>query len=487
MSTKFLAGQASLWVQPDGPNTEPKYLGCHSIGDIPEPKGDSTILWCPDPARSGKFIANSSFRGEPGTITTSIETDIRKTADYLEDLAINGCPFPLYIHKVSCGRRDVFSNFDRSFVLRGADVTSSTLSKLASRNPADEGESMQSFDISVQEVIRVFNMEMSRVSISETEEVTGIAACGESRCEGDCGASQKPEDYLWLSSKALVGSTANTADVLRSVKGAAFTATTSDPFAGGMDIQGIVCFQMSRDVTRILVANGTTQAAHPAEIAYSDDAGASWTVVHLGTVNAEFVADAKALYAQDRYHIWAGTSDGRIYFSSDAGVSWTVQENAVISGTDIMAIHFSDDQYGMAIYTGGHVATTSDGGSTWSAGTISGVTNGKDIHVLSQYAAWAVGSGGMVYTTDAGTTWMFRNTSNIAAIDFYSDLIGFAVGGTNTNDSVFMTIDGGYDWNTLPAVANSGFNNVMIISPKLAYVVGKINSATGFVGKIQPQ
>ena len=38
--TVVLAGEGAIWVQPDGPNTELMYLGCHELGDIEEPLGD---------------------------------------------------------------------------------------------------------------------------------------------------------------------------------------------------------------------------------------------------------------------------------------------------------------------------------------------------------------------------------------------------------------------------------------------------------------
>jgi hypothetical protein len=477
----FLAGESSIWVQDEGPNTTPKYLGCHSVGDIPEPKGDTTKLWCPNPAKTGAFVVKNSFRGEPGAISTTITTDLRKTADYLEDLAANGCPFPVFIHKVSCGRRDVFTNFDRSFVLRQVDITSTTLGKLAAKDPADNGESTQSFDITAEEVLRVFNMEMARVSLTETEDVTGLTVAGEERCEGSCGASQKPEDSLFVSSKALVGSASNTADVLLSLNGGAFAATAADPLGAGMDIQGIISFSMGRGTTRILVTNGKTQAAHPAEVSYSDDNGATWTTAHVGAVNAEYIT---SIFSFDRYNIWVGTDGGRIYFSSDAGVTWTVQENAVISATDVVGISGYDDDNLMAIYTGGEVAVTSDG-STWSAVTVSGLTTATGIEMISTYSAWAVGAEGMFYTIDGGTTWSQRNAYAIGAIDFLNEMFGMAVGSA-ANGLVYMTIDGGYDWQALPVVTNGGLTFVKILTTKLAYVCGKISGGTGFLGKVIP-
>ena len=42
--TNFLAGQSSIWVQPDGPNTKHEYLGCHGIGDVDEQTGKTRGL-----------------------------------------------------------------------------------------------------------------------------------------------------------------------------------------------------------------------------------------------------------------------------------------------------------------------------------------------------------------------------------------------------------------------------------------------------------
>jgi photosystem II stability/assembly factor-like uncharacterized protein len=93
----------------------------------------------------------------------------------------------------------------------------------------------------------------------------------------------------------------------------------------------------------------------------------------------------------------------------------------------------------------------------------------------------------MRYSNDGGTTWTARTTAiNIAAIDFLNEMFGVAVGGSGTNDLVYTTIDGGYDWLASPVVANSGFNFVEVVSTKLAYVTGLINTATGFLGKLQP-
>jgi photosystem II stability/assembly factor-like uncharacterized protein len=481
----FLAGQASLWVQVDGPNTEPAYLGCHSIGDIPEPKGDSTLLYCPDPSRTGKFVVKNSFKGEPGTITTSIETDIRPTADLLEDLARDGCPFPLFVHKVTTGRRDVFNNFERSFVLRGVDVTQTTLAKLASRTAADEGESTQSFDLSVQEVLRCFNMQATRISMLETEDVQAIAVLGQDRCEGGGLRKMQPQDSLFATTKHLSASAANVANVIHSSYEGTWASTAANPQAAGMDLQGCVGFLIAADTVRIIVARGTTVGGHPAVISYSDDEGVTWHEIHVGSVNGEFMSSPNALFALDRYNIWFGSNLGRIYKSSDGGLTWTLQENAAISATAIVAISFVDDENGMAVWTGGQAAVSVDSGLTWAATTVTGGSTMTDCAMITQFFLWAVGSDGMRFSMDGGTVWNLRSSDNVAAIDFLNDMFGIAVGAA-ASGVIWMTIDGGYDWLPLTAIPNSGLTNVEVVNSKLAYVTGKTNGGTGFIAKVTP-
>lgn len=484
--TNFLAGQSSIWVQPDGPNTKPEYLGCHGIGDVDEPAGDKTLLYCPDRSQAGKYLVKNSFKGEPGSVTFTIDTDMRKTADYLEELS--GCGVPIYVHKLVGGRRDTFTNFDRTFIFYPSDVSSKGIGNFASRQPGDENETTQSFEIASDSLLRGFNLQANRVSIIETEDITGIAVCGEERCEGDVGPAQAEEDYIFLATKALAASAANVANVLASINGSAFTATVADPFAGGEDIQGIVCFRVGRDTIRVLVARGTT-SGNPAEIAYSDDNGATWTSVNVGAIAGEYVLNGHALFALDRYHIWMGTDGGYIYFSEDGGLTWTIQEAGVISATDIVGISFVDTDIGFALYTGGETAETSDGstdGATWSAATVVGVAGQADLQAISAYFLWAVGANGVYYSMDGAVTWTIRDATATGAIDFWGDLIG-VFAGSAASAVLKFTVDGGYDWSTFPTIANAGFVDVVMIRPNLGYVCGNASGGTGFVAKIQPQ
>jgi L-ascorbate metabolism protein UlaG (beta-lactamase superfamily) len=201
------------------------------------------------------------------------------------------------------------------------------------------------------------------------------------------------------------------------------------------------------------------------------------------------VSNGHALFALDRYHIWLGTDGGQIYFSNDGGLTWTIQEAAAISATDIVAISFATPDIGFAGYTGGEVARTADGsqtGASWAAVTSTAVAGMRDLHAISQFFIWVVGTGGMYYSHDAGVTWDTRNTLVIAAVDFLNELEGIAVVET-ASGSIYHTINGGNDWAALTDITNGGYLDVAMINSKLAYVAGVASGGTGMLARLLPE
>jgi photosystem II stability/assembly factor-like uncharacterized protein len=92
----------------------------------------------------------------------------------------------------------------------------------------------------------------------------------------------------------------------------------------------------------------------------------------------------------------------------------------------------------------------------------------------------------MYYTSDGGDTWNARDAGNYSAIDFLNELFGMAVGGA-ANGLVYVTIDGGFDWQPLDLVANAGLTNVEVVTTQLAYVTGNAYGGTGFIAKVMPK
>lgn len=495
MSEKFKAGDGSIWAQPYGPNTKPYYLGCHGMGDITRSRGDVTLTRCPDPAQSGKFKVSGSYIGEPSVPTTSIENVVASTADWLEKI---DCPFNLFVHKTLCSRRDLFTNYDRSFVLRNAIITGDTYSNLLVREPADNAESMGNADLSFEELINVFELDSARQSIVADANLLAIAFCNSEVCAGSCGPAELICEDGWavgVGTGGAVGMLYYTND-----GGGTWTVAAADPFAVDEDISAVGCMMTSRSTTRVIVARGTTDAGNPAEVAYSDDGGATWTAVDLGSTNALYVLGAEGLFVLDQYNVWTVTDGGYIFYSADSGATWTEQEDGTLTAEDLYCVMAATDQVVFAAGVDNTILKTIDGGTTWSALTGPAGQTTDDIiamHVIDKLNVWVgYDDGTLWYTHDGGVTWAQRafpgTSGEIRYITFYEDLIGYVlfdngVGSVPAADcDLYRTIDGGYTWQEIALPTNDGGHAMHLCDPNTVFIAGNVVAAgTAYVAKVQ--
>jgi photosystem II stability/assembly factor-like uncharacterized protein len=303
-------------------------------------------------------------------------------------------------------------------------------------------------------------------------------------------------DTLYAVSDPVSGSAANTATV-HIMSNGSWAAADADPFETDEAISAGVCFAVNSLSRRILVFRGTTDAGNPAEAAYSDDAGVTWTLANIGTDNGEFVISAKAVYAINQNNIWVGTNSGRIYFSSTGGASWVAQEDQGIHSAAWNWVHFSDDRNGFAGGAGDVIAVTNDGGDVWSQVNATG--NGGDITsggVVSTNDFWVgTDDGEIFYTTDAGVTWTEREFSIGAAgaptlvddIRFVDNMLGFmSVRNAAAKSTILMTRTGGYNWEIVDTPANIGVNSLAVCGPRLVYAVGEVVGTKPVIYKLQP-
>jgi len=493
MATHFTAGMGALWAQPDGVNTEPKYLGCHQLGDIEEPQGDVELLYCPDASAPNRFKVVGSVQGAAGSVTTSVTTDVTDDLDYLERI---NCPFPIYVHMVKSGRKDVFTNFDRTFVLTGARITSKGLTALAARTPDDNSRSEQSFDLSGESLLRFVVLELAQQTITEAESINDITFCNDQQCRTDEDAAVDICQTGYAVADAASGASAN---VLVTTNGGTWAATSADPFGNDEHISAVECFELGRDEIRVMVARGVTDASNPPEISYTDDAGATWTAVDIATAaeNGQYIPLHGALFALDRNAIWAGDDQGYIYKSEDAGLTWTTLDSGTLGGA-CNAIHFSDEDVGFAVGAANAILRTLDGGVSWS--TITGPTAQAGVAILCLFVldrnrAWiGYDDGDLYYTEDGGTTWTVRSftgsgTGDVKDIKFMNDHVGYLLhdGATASAGAnyVHYTIDGGYTWQRLDAISgNNGLNALYLCDLWTLFFCGEqTDSTTGLIAK----
>lgn len=495
MSDSFKAGEGALWVQPSGPNTPPQYLGCHSLADIAEPKGDITLLYCPDAGATGKFKVSGSFQAAAGPITTTITTKVFAVADYLEQLK---CAVPLYLVKQKCGRRDVFPNYERIYAIDAATITNATLSAMLAMSPDDEGESMQAFDISGLSLLRYWKVKALRQSTTDTDSQLCVVFDKAAQCASACGAAVASCTVGFVGGAPLVGSAANIANVLKTADGGGnWAATATNPFASGMNIVGLARFSTGGSTKRLIALNGTTQVGAPAQIAYSDDDGTTWTTVNVGSTNTQYFLSPRAICVINQYNIWVVTSGGYLYQSLDGGVTWTTKDAGVAAGaSNLWSVHFIDDLHGIAVGASNVVLITSDAGTTWSAVTGPAAQAGVIAQVgqlVDTNQAWVgYADGDLYYTSDfqsATPTWTLRSTgltaTSIKDIQFYGTLTGYVVADTaGPVGHVLRTFDGGYTWEDISGPTNAGLNAIEVCGVNSAFAVGNTSGGTGVILKI---
>lgn len=491
ISQPFLSGEGSIWIQPRGVNTRPFYLGCHMVDSIEEPLGDVTLIRCPDPGSPNKWVTISSYQAPPDLVTTSIEGDLTKALDYIEQI---GCPASIFVHMSQCGRRDTFTNYQRSFILQQAQATSISYDGLRTKD--ENGRASVKADISaIPPLLRIFELQAVRQSTTEPRALNDVSICGDDRCAGTCGNGSIAGDSAVAVGDALGGSAVGTANVDYTEDAGAdgWPASADDPFGTGENISAVECFKVGRDTTRVLVARGTTDAGNFAEVAYSDDGGTTWVLVDVGSVLGQFVPEQDALFALDEHNIWLGATGGYIYYSEDGGATWIEQETGVITANDINGIGFKDKEVGFAVSDVDEILRTLDGGDTWEEVGNTGTGDKLWAVKYSLNHWWVTTAGGEIYySTDNGDTWTVRSfsgsgTGTVVAIDWLNGYYGMFIHNVGGAGKVFNTIDGGYTWQTVTVPTNVGLNSVRIASTTLAYAVGEVVGGTAVIIKIIPK
>jgi photosystem II stability/assembly factor-like uncharacterized protein len=511
----FDADAGIVWVQPDGPNTEPLPLLCHNLDSIDEPLGDTTTRMCRTGAGGYEVVHRS--QGLPGEPTGTLEAHLSKTRSWLQRAAARRCPMPVYVHEVQCGRSDVFLNYDYGELVKNTLFTSRGKSAMV-RAMADAGEGAAdmvglTFDFSGEPLSpEYWKLVESRHAIAEDEPLRDIAFCNPGQWLGPCGPL---EDVCTNGVIVADAATGLTADVWFTTDGgAAWAAGAADPFAADEDVNSVVCFQIDRDTTRVVVQRGTTDAGVASEVSYSDDDGDTWTPVDLSAAaDSGYGMHSGGLFALNHRYIWAGTDLGQIFFSSDGAVSWTDQAapDPVAGAQEIYYIHFIDPNYGWAVGDANHAMRTTDGGEHWTI--IAGPGQATDVltcvATIDASRVWvglssALGAGELWYSNDEGATWTQRTLPasggtipSIGDVMFIDEFCGAVCGtfndGVDDFPATWRTFNGGHDWeryydddNALDgAVAYEGANAVWVCNYNEIYTVGEVSDSTGVVAELE--
>lgn len=501
MADYFTDLMGMIWVQPGGPNTRPYPLICHDMTDIDEELGGVTTMLCQN-SQGGWDVAHRS-QGAPTSSTFTIETWLRKTRTWLQKQVERRCEIPVYVHWTECPPSNVFLNYEEGKQLQDSIITNKSLSDSAKQR-GEEGQEPtmlgQAFDLtSIPMPPDYWKLVLSIPTIAEVEALRDIAFCSPGRCDGPCGAQEDiGTDGIIVADFTVAAA----ADVWFTANGwGTGAAGATQPYAVSMVVASAVCVHIDKDVIRHIVARGTLDGG-PADIAYSDDAGATWTVVDVGTTNDEFAVHGGALFALDQYNIWLCTDQGAIYKSEDAALTWTDQNAPLPAGgaEELFCIDFIDASFGMCVggTTGASsvLLTTTDGGAHWTLGTGATAEIQTGVNVIDSIHAWVTTETGVLqYTNDFGTNWAARllpsTPDALGDVDFLDRYNG-TVGGFETVSAaelatIWRTPDGGFSWEehqhdtAFDSGATYGLNSVVMLDPNHIFAVGEPVDTLGLI------
>jgi photosystem II stability/assembly factor-like uncharacterized protein len=488
----YAANDGTSWVLVGGPGTVPRLLACQRIGDPSQPQGDVSQTYVPRLDTHDEYQVANESQGPVGRVTFNVEAKVRGVGDWMSRTR---CPLDFYVMMKKCGDRRVFSDYDRGEAFLFSLKTDQAASNLTSFDADDDA--MRTYGYSAREWVSFFKLQMTRQATIEADDIAGgIAAVGPGSCQGDCGAYAEPCDHLFLGCSRTGAVSAN---VLESTNGGVtWAATAADPFAVSEDIKGLVAFAQDADTYRIIAGRGTTDAAAPAEIAWSDDYGATWTLVNVGTTNAEFITWGNAIAAIDKYHIWAGTEMGNLFFSEDGGATWA--DLNCPATVDIYAIHPLDENYVLVAGENNLILWSTDGGEHFAAITGPAARAADEATCCWAFdrKRWMVGylTGHLHYTNDGGDTWAEitlptggGTINRVNDLSFVDSHFGFAAGKVTIGAVIYgcfwRTVNGGYDWELhlteALTVGALGMASVHACDANKCIGAGDISAATGTI------
>lgn len=490
---QFNANQANLFIQPEGPNTAPIPLGCHDLADINVPQGDIYERFCLKQDGSDELVRVIKQQQLPGRVTTSLTTYVKSLSDALEQLQ---CAFPLYVQFAYDGRKDLFNNYDRGALLNPCTITNATTTSPANRQ--EEASVEQTFDIDAGQFDQYFRLQMYRPLCVEPRAITDISFITTQNCLGACGPTENEGTVGALCASADIASQSNLHYTLDS--GRTWNLCAGNPFAVNENINSIECFRSSRDITRLLVARSTADAANPLEVAYSDNYGATWATRDVGVSLGEYAPYNGSLYIFNGA-VWLLTNIGRLYKSYDYGVNWDA--GRILAVVPLNVIRFTDPYYGLVAGTTGRIMATRDGGFAWSIVTPPEANEVTSVQMLDRTRWWiGFANGHLYYTVDSGVTWVQRllpvpaalsSVDRVSGIDFLNECIGFIAARTrdtlgNVYGTMYRTVNGGFSWESYTTDSmdgvSLGYNALAAIDANTCQAVGGISGVLGAISLI---
>lgn len=483
MSYFIERGKGSIFFQ-DDPAEAYEFLTCVGAGNITIPRRSRTIKYCPDPKRAGEFKAAGFIKGEAGAVTCSLVRPLDSVYNFLLQTE---CPFHLRINHPCRGDRTIVTNYDVAHLLYNSEFTSGEVGQPAIMEPGEDERVLTNAELSAWAHQLIYPLLGAKQEPDPAASTTGIndMAVLPEQCADRCGNAVGLGQVVWaaLDSEAPAASAGAGDQVIYTEDyGATWDLTTTDPLTNGLRDALCILLMETGAGYRVLVG-GSSRAGHPAQASYTDDYGANWTDVTVGTTNNE------ALNGFERDplgRVWAVSSAGQIYYSTDQGASFTL---ALTMGAPqiLYDIAFHSENVGYAVGATGTFLYTVDGGLIWTLGADpTGATD--DVLTVDTneagYVFIGTSAGDLFRSGDYGDTWdTIRDNLGTAVnkvrfdpkLNYFGGLVHDAAGPLGRT---FRSEDDGVTWQEQTYITNLGLDAFAFAGPNMFYTGGE-PTATG--------
>ncbi len=161
-----------------------------------------------------------------------------------------------------------------------------------------------------------------------------------------------------------------------------------------------------------------------------------------------------------------------VYKTTNAGTSWTNYEEYTHPYKFLNSIDFFNDNYGCAVGSSGVFLITTNGGNTYSSGTITGSQHLYSVKCISSSIYFAVGDNGMIAkTTNGGADWSTNSLGATAFLDvfFINSNTGWIAGGSG---KIYKTTDGGTNWYAKTSGTTNSLRDIFFVNDQKGWVCG---------------
>jgi len=461
-----------------------EWLSCVNLADLPLPLGDFTSVYCPDPARKGKTKVAGKIQGDPATPTTTITRPFSTVANWLLE---NDCPFNALATWACAGSRVIPDNYEIAAILFNCQPTNSTLLASIVRNRGDNTRLDTNAEIAYDDRVLIYHLIASAITMTNTADANNIIFLPE-QCASKCADARDLCDDGYMS----LDGTLYDSEIKKTHDGVNWTQTPTDAFEEGGDAGPMAIFEKYY-AHRMIVGRISASTHLPAEIAWTEDRGVTWTNVDVGDVVGQFFG-RHGLWPQDSY-LYGCCSGGDIYRSLNLGTTWT-RISTGVTAQDLNAICMYTSKQGFCVGNANAFLYT-ENGSDWYAGTgpavgvnLLSVACNADGHIFVGAA-----DGTLYVSQDDGVTWETRYAFGVGSVDWIAfDVDNRYIGGVVYNTAApvgtfYRSIDGGASWTEAPGQTdtwNSGINAGFICDPNHFYLVGPAHDGNTFAAIVQP-